>query len=881
MQQYYQPQYAQQPMMPQQQPMPMNMYQPQPQQVMMQPQQPYGFQQPQQQMQPVQPLTMEMAQQALAKYVQAVANSPINNALTGYMYTRYSQSQWTDSEFTGAAMIVYAIALGNLQRAPGLGAQQALSQAVADAYEINAILILKSQPQMMQYLPPDMLQTLLQNLPRLQQTLNQALGGIGKQSFPLEIPNYQVQQVSTGIQPLHQGMMMPQQQMMQPGMMQQPQPMQSQYGIQPLTQTAPPVQPGQQSGYVQNLGYSNARAVIPPSAGEAHFGIKPLVETRHEQHSLVSQRADRELGITARQPSLVGADKPLFEPLIKTAPVQHQQPVTPIVAQQQPQYQQPVQAHWNAGVQESYSTPHLEQAINDQLANLPSDINFDAIASLSNEEEEALFNPPSDDNDRPMPSMTELFGQTFGVRNDKDPLSFMNMSTDPVDPTYLHTQPEYASAEAMQGLAQPVTHAVPSQLSADGLPDGWLFTEKFYDAPSEDFFNLFKKAKRNATCPWPIGYDRRFCTRLYRYMENGSIEQKIVGVPMDRLKHDISLLDTAVPTDKIYEAERADFGSLTTMSTNEAVKIIKTPDVTEQVINEKLEDKDIFLIDKPIVAMSRQEALLLGSAKTQPLSSTLKEKHGFETQIRECLIITQRQELTRFMELPEIKAISQDSTVKDVVELSEAIRNIRHAGLLNERSLHRVTEHMRDIINTILYADYGYVGTVSLTDDQLFEDELIEFVNYMNQSEENLDVLNRIHAEGSWSDVRAKLCALLTGEALHNAQQQLARRYDLPEEEREAILETMGYAVILEKTYTITTIARTTKQLRISDNKPAFVTMPSDRPYLHQLMIDIKKRSKVAGRVQQKHIIITKDGVELGFAQSGLGRGDTFPTYYI
>lgn len=871
--------------MPQPQQVPMNMYQPQGAPQYYQQPQPQMMVQPQMAQQP-QISEQDVAQALMSFTAQAANQTPVG----AYLYQRSSQSGWRDGDFMGAVAVGTAFALLNLRSAPGLQIQQAMQQAIPDAYEIMFIAALSANPNLVQNVPQPTLQSLLQNLPRLQQQLNTAMSMVGKPSMTLQIPGYQVIQQAPNIVPMQQ-----QQFQMQPGMMpqayQQPS-LQQQYGM-PMQGTQPLQVQGAQPGSSQNLGYSNARAVVPPPAGENHLGMKPIdIGTLNVGSNRVQQQADEDVGIRARQVSFGSGSN--IEPLIKSQPVQQpqqpQQPVNamaPTVFQEMPPVVPP--AGWNNGVLESHSTPTLAQAIQTQLAQpqpafdasqYPSDINFDAIAALSTEDENALFNPPADQVDTPMPSMQELFAPTFGANKTQqaDPFAFMAMNQE--NPTYTHAQPQEEVVDLTAGRVGANNVPQSAVLSEDGLPDGWLFTEQYYDAPSADFYNVMRKAKRHSSCPWPIGYDRRFCTRLYRYMEDGSIEQKLVGVPMDRLKHDISLLDTPVPTDEIYKAEMADFGPLNVMGVADAVKIVKTPDVTPEVINEKLGDKSIYVVDKPIIALSRQEAILLAGVKVKPLMDNLeKGTHGFETQIREMRLITSHPDLKNFLENDVIKNLTIDSEAADIMELSEAIRTIRNDRLLPDRCLRKVTEYMRETINTMLYADYGYAGELELTDDQPFEDELVEFVMYMNKSEDDLDVLNRIHK--NWANVRSRLCTILTGKALESAQQQLARRYALSDEDRDTMLDQMTHAVLLQVAYSITTMARTTKQLRANDNQPAFVTMRSDRPYLHQLMTEIKKRGKDAGATLSKHIIITSDGVELGFSQAGLGNGDTFPTYYI
>lgn len=872
------------------------MYQQYPQQpgqpMYQQPQPQYAPQQFQPQPYGVQPQQMQLpmpsqydAQNALAQYVMRNANQ---TQLGGYLFQRGSQSNWQDPESSAATRVTLAFCAHHIRNAPGIQPQQALNMAVAQAYEVLVISALAQNPQMVQSMPPQVLQGLLQNLPQLNQLMATALPAVGMPGMTLQIPGYTVQQQSQ-YQPIAPNVQMqpqyplPYQQPVQQNIIQQ-------YSS-PMTTTPPPLQPGQQSGSRANMGLSNARPVIPPPAGDAHLGVKPIdIGKLNVGANRVQREDESSIGMSARKINYGG---PAIEPRFSTPQPQEpvQQPQVPVQQPQQP-------AGWNNGVMESHSTPTLAQAIQSQLQpqapqqpafdlnQIPSDINYDGIMAMDSAEESALFEAPSDAN--PMPSMTELFGKSMGNRMTSmmDPMSGVVPQVPDLS-TYAHHVPADQVADLTAGqvtvpMSTEAATAVPQvrPLSADGLPDGWLYTEAHYEADSTDFYNVMMKAKRHKTCPWPIGYDRRFCTRLYRYMEDGSIEQKIVGVPMDRLKHDISLLDTPTPTEQIRDQEFADFGSLGTISVGEAVKIVKDPDVTPEVINEKLGDKSIFVVDKPIYALSRQEAVLLSSLKIKPLMEAAdKELHGFETQIREISLVTSHPELQQFLRNEYISVITQDSLAKDLMELAEGIRAIRNENMLPDRCLRKVTEHMRDVLNTMLYADYGYAGTLELEDEELFEDELVNFVLYMQNNEEDMDVLDRIHK--NWDNVRARLCTVLTGKALEAAQMQLARRYNLPEEESQLLVAQMKNAMLLQKAYSITTVARTTKQLRVVDNQPAFVTMLSERPYLHQLMTDIKKRGKASGATLVKHFIFTSDGVELGFAQAGLGNGNTFPTYYV
>lgn len=850
-----------------QQQQPMNMYQPQgaPQYYQQQPQQPQMWQQPQPQMmqQPQQPqVSQQQVMQALATYIQQASNA---TQIGAFLYQRSSGQNWQDGEFQGAVQVGTSFVLLSMRMAPGQPVQQVLSRAVTDTYSVMVIMSLAANPGMVSTMPQQVLQELLQDIPRLQQQLNQSMPLIGKNvQIQLTIPGYQVTTQHPMVQPMIP-QMLPYQ---QPGMpMMQPQQpnMHQQYGINPMQQ---PAIPGQAQG--AHLGYSNARSMVPPAAADNHFGVAPVKIEPPVGNAATSN--DNELGITARQVSY-GAHNP--KPLLAEDPFAPQ----PAAQPQQPVEQPPT---FNQGVMEQFSTPSLQSAIENQISQqYPSDINFDAVAELSSEEEEAMFNPPADDDSRPMPSMTELFAGSFGP-NKADPWTSPYAATAGEVAPQQHIVQQPAPVEMVNTTTpanqSPVTTT--PVLSEEGLPDGWLYTEKYYDAPSADFYKVMRQARRHKSCPWPIGYDRRFCTRLYRYMEDGSIEQKIVGVPMDRLKHDISLLDTPVPTEQIRDAEMADFGPLTITGAGEAVRIIKDPETTPEILEEKLGADSIYAIDKPVYALSRQEAMLIGSLKVKPIIDQEQTKvHGFETQIREVKLITQHNDLTALLENPDVNALTIDSVVPDLMQLAEAIRSIRANNHLPERALRKITDYIRDTLNDMLYADYGYAGEIELESTQPLEDELVDFIMYMNKSQEDLDVLDRI--QKNWDNVRSRLCKVLTGNPLKAAQMQIAKRYNGSEEEQKMLVDQMSSAMLLEIAYSITTMNRTAKQLRAHDNQPAFVTMRSERPYLHQLMSDIKKRGKATGSVVTKHIIITRDGIELGFSQAGLGAGDTFPTWYI
>lgn len=797
---------------------------------------PPGYQHPQQQ-QPMyaqQPVYQQPVQQfqpdkqavgnAFTKFVVQAATSAPNN-LTNQLYGKYSANQWQNQDIQNGINIAYAVTIANLRTTPGIQPQQLYGKSVQDAYEILANLELQGSPHLVQSLPANILQVMAQNLAPLQQIVNNTWAILGQQPFQVVIPGYNVQSYNPAVQP-HQFNMyqQPQQQpinhgisLNQPGMMQS-------------AQTAPPA----------NYGLSNARTqqIAPSPTGPAT--VKPV--------NVVPQGG-------------------VHRDFMSTARTQSFAPVNPVTPQQPAATPAPVNLSPTHGVVESYSTPGIHQAMmqetstfnqnRDHLLNSLTEQAMSTVEPITDEEEYNLFNTGYANADRPMPSFAEVFGHNGKM----DEIHVQQ-------PTQLYT-----TGQVSQEQPQIITTHTASMPGTNALPDGWMFTEPYYEQPTGEFFDVLKQAKRNSQQPLPISYDKRFSTRLYRYKEDGSIEQKIVGVSMDRLKHDMSLLDTPMTAEVAMAAEP--FTPLKVMSVNEAVKIIKAPDATTEVITESLKDSDIFVVQKPVVATSRQEGVMLSAASLTDVMENNPNKHGTENYIREARIVTSVPNVEEFFALPGVIELTAESKVPNIIELAETIRGIRYAKVMSNNALRKITDHMVDVINNILTFDFGYAGELKLDKNDQFEDELVELVMWLNSENGDKTVIERISS--NWVTIRGKLCTVLTGRKLTNMQAVLANRYN----DVENMDKVSGNLILLENDYSMTRLTKTANELRITGEASMFAVNRTERPYLYSVLEGIKSRTDGLKGVFTKHIIHTRDGVELEFSRGGLGDGTVFIAGFV
>lgn len=843
----------------------MSMYPPQMQmmqnQPMMQPQmyapqympQPQYAQQ-QSQMPGMQPQMMQMQQMqqnqndpygliaGLVKHIMSLANL---NVVTRHMCTTFSSNNWQNRSFQGMVRLADAILKAHCARAPGVNPTQVVPQTVTDTYDTCAILelntpVLQQQAQS----APDVINKLVMNIPALQQLVDIATSMSGLQRIPLQVPGYapQVYQPQMAPTPVYnQG-----------------------YGTYPGYAPQQMQMPGMQP-QLQGM-YGNTMQPTPMQSNGAMYGNQPTPESAFGSHARVQ-------GAPVTRANVGKVTRANITSPVVAQPAQQQQPAP---AQQQPQQQEarPIQ---------TWSTPQLQQQLIDESNRV----------NVTPEEAQRIYKQAAAKTMQPLFNPMAVLngpGETFGHESDIDFSKYgsedADLFTAPDDEQDIGPVPSYDEifnpnprrsmdeVEASYNKIFGGDSSCPTTPEKDPM-DGWMFTESTPMDSLEVFYYKMLKAKRNPKEPLPLSYDTRFCTRLYRYKDDGSIEQKVVGVPMDILKHDLSMIDVAPNPEKMLTEEN--FAPLRVTNVKDAVAVIKENEDNKEVIEEKLGESDIFAMDRPIIACSRQEAVIIAAARADTIVENNPAAHGYEQYVREVTMVTSCPDTSAYMANPLIAKLTTESDVPNMLELADTIRGIRAEGLMRDIALRKITEHMRRVINDMLTYDFGFAGTFLLDDDQPFEDELTDFIVYIGETEEYTDILERIHA--NWGVYRARLCRLLTGSRLANAQQVLARRYADNDSKLEATLKVTKGAIILERGYSITTLNKRTTDLGINKEATIFPVQATLRPYLHKAMQDITKRG--AQRVSApEHYIVTRDGVELSFVRGGLGDGSTFIAHF-
>ena len=825
------------------QPMPMT-YPQQPQ--MGYPQQQMGY--PQQPQPQVPHFDKAVLADSLGKFATQNATQH-QNALTLHLYNTFSANQYQNPTFQNMANITTAMAMYMYQLAPGVPLNQTLNNVVTDAYDLACVLELQTAPGLAQQVPQPVIQNLLINLPRLQGIADNVFPMVSLQKRQLSIPGFQL---ANQVQPLFQ----PQQVNMlgfAPQPIQMGAPQQFGYPQQPIQMGMP--SQGSSMGFNafgqpitrENQGLSEARYVIPGISVEELF----KGEIAPANVNTASPKALDGIPVVDMSKPAVGAYRAPLPPV--TQPVA----TPPQFALQEPR------RGGGFGVLSEFSTPNLEQAIAAQQRLAPGDIDFDAIDAFEEDEEspfvQNLNNHPLETPEAPVGGFSS-FNELFGTRREPEPL----LTTLPTPPAGIPVSPH--SVGVTSGPA----------LSEEGLPEGWLFTERVYQSGGS-LLALLLKAKRNVKEPLPIGYDARRATGLYRYTPDGQIEQKIIGVTMDRAQHDLGALEEALAGNVIAENEF--FKPLIVQTVDEANKVIKENAEDPQKIKEAFDETDLLISPKPVIASCPQEAALLTAARCAPLAEHNTARAGVEFYVREATALLTVANVKEFVEYEEIKALSQDSTVNNLLELASALKALRATELFSYSAMKKLTDRIRSTLNDVLAYDYGFADSVQLEATQPLEDELVEMILWLDQDEDHggKDVLERIHR--NWTVLRKRLCPIITGEPLASIQQVLARRY-ASEAELPDMLKVTANTVFMINNISITQSSKTVDELGIVDKDVAFVVKRSDLPYLFDLIQSAINRAGAQGAVYNDHRFVTKDGRTLHARIGRLGDGSTFVANY-
>lgn len=838
------------------------------------PQFPQPFQQPNMGIPPQQPVygqqmnIVQLAEQGLQMFMQmftdTVRNYANQNTLQGAIYNVVQTELAGQSPQPFLVMLAEKIGRSlisiNLASNPAVPLQNIVPNIVSKAYDIARIVWCMQKPELVSSLGQGAYQ-LAGQIPELQNIVNQAFGqGV----YNLQLPGFQVQQQLSTMQP---------QMMMQPPMHQpvygQQQPVQS-YGLStaqqmPMHQTMP--SEGFSSRDAYGRDYHNGMS-----------GSRPQVATVGD---------DEYTNVVWTK----GGETPVTEPVQRQVqqPYQQEEPIS-ISPTMNAQFA-------SAGVVQEFSTPGLtqtQQTYNPQQFQAldPMDImgetkqfaevhgyNGDDMAGvmpLSPEEEFDLFNGPMGvgtgqeiyNAASGVPGSTE-FNEIFaGQQNNWD--KYQQQA--PVPPaailTETHPAAQAAAAVVKQEVEQAQLRNSQATLSEDKLPDGWLYAE--HAKNRNHFLETLRGRKFKDGVPLPIAHHVDITTLLYRINPNGEVEQKVVGATVDRLNHDISKITAPVTNDLILTHEV--FEPLKPMSSNEAISIIKEEEEDTVKVAERFKEADLFTVGETFIANTREEASLIAAGRCAAIGKTYASKHGYEYHFREAKIIGAMPNADeQFVSDELLSRLTDSGNVRNIIELGETIRVIRAEQAVPKRVLKSFTDNVIHVLNDILTYDYAYAGELFLESKELLEDELVEFVVFMDSVPEHKEVLDLIHER--WDEIITRICNILTGKEREEVTKTYGKRLvdDAP-----GISDVLDNLIITETLHSVTTLKYTAEELGITGQSDIFAVASNITPYLYGLMKNTLSRCPDDGKYYDSHRITTHDGVSIDFRRGGLGDRSIF-----
>lgn len=865
----------QQPMQPYPGMMPMQPMQPMPGFIP-----PPGFQPPQQFTQPFQQPNMgqqpmygqqpqmnivQVAEQGLNMFMQSFSDTVRNyanqNTLQGAVYnviqTEMSGRSPNPTLVPIAERICRHLLSVTLASNPAMPLQNIVPPIVSTAYDIVRIIWCMQKPELVSSLGQAAYQ-LAAMIPECQNILDNVAPG----AFRLQMPGYQVQQQLSTMQP--QNIMTP---------MGQP------WGMQ---QTS------------QSYGLSTSQQ-MPMHATNPTDGFSSRDAYGRDYHN----------GMSGSRPqvAVVGDDE--FTNVVWTKGGE-----TPVLTPAQPaQTQTPIQVEpisispadnaqfANAGVVQEFSTPGLTQTQQTyqppQFQALdPMDLmgetkpfaevhgydgdDMAGVMPLSAEEEYAIFNGPMDvgtgeeiyNMASGVPGPTDFNTVFSGVQNNWD----KHVHQAPVPPQTILAENHPAAQAAAQVVKQEVQEATErnakATLSEDNLPDGWLYAE--HAKKRNHFLEMMRGRRYKNGVPLPIAHHVDITTLLYRICDDGEVEQKVVGATVERLNHDISKITAPVTEELILTHEV--FEPLKPMSSNEAITIIEEEKEDTVKVAERFKEADLFTIGETFISNTREEASLIAAGRCAAIGKTYAEKHGYEYHFREAKIIGAMRDADEVFTNDELLSRLTDSgNVSNIIELGETIRVVRAEQAVPKRVLKAFTDNVIHVFNDILTYDYAYAGELFLESKELLEDELVEFVVFMDSVPEHKEVLDLIH--GRWDEIISRICNILTGKEREEVTETYGKRLV---DEAPGIADVLNNLIITETLHSVTTLKYTAEELGITGQNDIFVVANNTTPYLYGLMKNTLSRCPDDGKYYDSHRITTHDGVSIDFRRGGLGDRSLF-----
>lgn len=866
--------------------------QPQFQQQFQQPQFQQQFQQPQfqqQQMQAPQVNPVETCYHlAINELYKTTANMANRSALHNTLYNVFEQERRNNGVGQLHSIVnalITAMASASLGSNPHTQPHQLTPSIVDKTYGILLVVYAMQKPELVNGLDQTTIQSLCSQLGTLQQILDMSIPGSGMR---LAIPGYNVVNQAPGLQPT-------QFQMNQPAQYPQMQPMATPMQMQPMGVSA--------TSYGINTN-------TPPMMQNPNVAMQ---DNRYGAGSFDEYGRDYHHGLSQARPQVPCGVDPVLSKVKWSRPGD-------VVKDQQPEVKlsndpRTTEQYATQGVVQEYSTPGLAAQqqqpapiprVEQQKANQPMMPQFGApqglpfdpmrymnethlavgsvvaddmshITELTPEEEFALFDDNLGEeihNGDGVPSFSDIFQQpsNWDAAAQQKAINLQNHETQnihEVKQQVLNTLPgvEEAQARINKELNEAKERNSSTVLSEDGLPDGWMYAN--YNKPKNHLLNILRE-HRTPECPFGIAHYSDVSTLVYRMTDDGKVEQRVVGVPVDRLKHDISLINEPMTEEVALRHEV--FLPIKPMALEKAVQIIKEEEGDSVKVTEAFDEADLFTVGDTIIASNRQEAMLIAAGRSSAVGKTYANKHGYEFHFREATIISGMKDAGEQLVEDELLAKLTDiSTCRNLMEVAQVVKMVRSEGIISQSGLSKITDNMIRVLNDVLTNDYGYAGSLILETEQNFEDELVEFIVYMDSNPEHREVLDLMHRR--WNSLLTRMCNLLTGKERDDVIEAISARYG---DEAEGVREVLENTIIAETLHSVTTLKLTADQLGIDISDDIFVINSTKTPYLYELAGNTLKRCADEGVYYDTHRVITHDGYQFDFRRGGLGDGSVY-----
>lgn len=363
-------------------------------------------------------------------------------------------------------------------------------------------------------------------------------------------------------------------------------------------------------------------------------------------------------------------------------------------------WQQP-SSHMNHGVLDEFNSDRIIQDMEAQPYHAPVEESDDNLWSWVN-------------------GMEEDDSEAFDYGADKQPV-----------PDHIVQAANKLASQATQPVQSAAKPAVTTNAQGDRhVGDGW------HIANPDTWNEVFAAAPRNSKQPFNLSLPLKG-TRLYRRNQDGTLEQRLLDIPMERFNHNPADLLAAAHTAEEFDEEL----NLTQAIRLTDAMVVSEGDKPKRVNSEYLKETastdriQALVDDKTITGFSESELTVRAVARSHKAAKEIKAQGTAGVNVEYTLEKAELLHIANDAEdfLHKVSFLTQGDTEEFKTYLDFYLRFVELRDAIHHDVYHKLDKHLLRVINDFLTFDLGYEGKLAL--EHSFVDEFAELCEYLNRKD--------------------------------------------------------------------------------------------------------------------------------------------------